>query len=104
MDGAERGEADEAFRRNGAHDELAAEREFLAERVPGGVGVAGQQGGEPKVAVQDHPHEGAVEFAHHGNRALDEVPCVVIAALAEGSVSGGSEQIRELEDVPHRVQ
>jgi hypothetical protein len=36
------GKATEAFARDGSCNQLAADREFLSERVPGGVRVAGQ--------------------------------------------------------------
>ena len=51
VDRGDRGKAAEAFGRNGQDDQLAAEPELLAERVASGVGVAGQQRGQPEVAA-----------------------------------------------------
>ena len=50
VDGRDRGEPGEALGREREHDELAAERELLAERVASGVEVVGEQRGEPGVA------------------------------------------------------
>ena len=89
-DGGDRGEAVEAFGREGKDDELAAEPELLAERLASGVGVAGQQRGQPDVAAQEHPEEGIVEFARDRNRAVDELLGVAIAAVAQRRVGGAT--------------
>jgi hypothetical protein len=54
-DRGDRGKAAEALGRDGTYTQLAAECEPLAKGVLGGVRVAGQQGGQAEVAMQDHP-------------------------------------------------
>jgi hypothetical protein len=67
------GEAEKTFAGSRAYDQLAAEPEFLAERLTCGVRVAGQQRGQSEVALDDHPHGGIVQTAGDRYRAIDEV-------------------------------
>ena len=98
------GEAEEAFGRKGQDTELATESELVAERFASGVGVPGEQCGEPVVALEDHPAVGVVEFARERDRALHELPGVAIAAQAKGLVGRGGEKFGEDVHVAGLVQ
>lgn len=54
VDDGERGESATSFEHNGPYDHLAAQPEFLAERVRSGIEITGQQRRKTQVAAIHH--------------------------------------------------
>ena len=89
VDCGDGGQATEAFKRHGTDDRFAAEREFLAERLQGGVGLTGQQRSQAMVAAVDHPCVPIVQRAGDRSRAGSEDGCVKLTAETERGVGRG---------------
>ena len=92
VDGGNRGEPGESFDCEGKKDdEVAAERELLAEPLARSVRLAGEQRGQPEVSAQEHPDEGIAERARGRRRTGGELHRIAIAAHAQRRVGRAGE-------------
>ena len=94
VDGGDRGEAGQAFRRVRPHRQFAAELELLAECFASLVDVVGEQRRKRVVAAQLHPQVGIAEPACDRDCATEELERVGIAAVAQREVGGADEHVR----------
>jgi two-component system sensor histidine kinase VanS len=86
-DCGDRSQTTEAFKKQRPDDHFAAEREFLAERVRGGLGVTGQQRGQSKIPTIEQPRVPTLQLASYRNRTGREVHCDMIAPQTERGIS-----------------